>query len=194
MGHDLLFSKRILMQWSFLMSTGGALFNFTCLDFRLELRITVEENWRITRCWFRRNIPFLVFLDVQKNTRAQFYFLGTFHFSRKNDELEKMGGQVWFLVVAQAVQVWDAIYRVELDFVNCLKMVQNNEIKMTYLIVVVFFKRFYTYQQSKLKNRLKSCPRNTQNALEHKVSSIFLCFGPFSSDLRNRIQLSYKVL
>ena len=27
--------------------------------------------------------------------------------------------------------------RVELDFVNCLKMVQTKEIKMTYLVVVV---------------------------------------------------------
>ena len=77
----------------------------------------------------------------------------------------------------QAAQASSAIYKDELDSVNCLKMVQNRKIKITYLIVVVFlcvlgvsgaFQAIfefcsYTFQRSKFKNLLKR-PRNIQNA------------------------------
>ena len=49
--------------------------------------------------------------------------------------------------------------------VNCLKMVQNRKIKITYLIVVVFFMRsgcFWSVSNDFLV--LTVDPRNTQNA------------------------------
>ena len=64
---------------------------------------------------------------------------------------------------AQWGAIYKTLYESLLDFVNCLEMVQNKEIKMTYLLGVSgAFQTIYTFQRSKLRNRLKR-PGNTQN-------------------------------
>ena len=101
--------------------------------------------------------------------------------------------------------------RVELDFINYLKMVHNKEIKMSYLIVIVlirfwvFLRRFKwfmsfhflylpTVQTRKSLETSQTHPDCIRTQRQWGKSSLFLYFRPFSSNLRNQVKLSYKVL
>ena len=84
--------------------------------------------------------------------------------------------------------------RVELDLINCLKMVQNIKIKMSYLVVVVFFKRFYTNQvktQKSIEVPQKHPERRTQ--IKEGVIFISLLFNCRTKSYRSHPKLGPPV-
>ena len=85
------------------------------------------------------------------------------------------------------------LYESLLDFVNCLEMVQNKEVKMTYLIFrCVLLKAFWA---SKIARNAPETPRTLKNTTKNKVSHLyFFILDHFQAIYEIDLKLSYKVL